>query len=134
MNKNKFAYAFALCIFSILFLYSANAAFAGTADLQWGKNTEADFGGYKIYYGTTPRTDKCPVGGYTGKIDVGPSATPDNPQYKLENLAEGQTFYFSITSYDKSNNESCFSDEMSQKISKFFKNIWQDLINLFGKK
>lgn len=90
----------------------------GTAILSWSANTEPDLAGYKIYYGTSPRTDSCPAGGYADKIDVGKTDTPDAPSYTIKNLAGGKTYYFSITSYDTSGNESCFSDEMSKALSK----------------
>jgi hypothetical protein len=53
----------------------------GTATVSWNANTESDLAGYRIYYGTAPRTDKCPPGGYPGKIDVSKTDTPDNPTY-----------------------------------------------------
>ena len=90
----------------------------GTATLSWNANTEADLSGYRIYYGTAPRTDQCPSAGYPQKADVGKTQTPEKPSHNLENLENGKTYYFSITSYDASGNESCFSDEMSKAIAK----------------
>lgn len=90
----------------------------GTATLSWNVNTEPDLAGYRIYYGTSPRTDKCPPGGYPSKVDIGKTDTPDKPTYILKDLENGKTFYFSVTSYDTSGNESCFSDEMSKAIPK----------------
>lgn len=86
----------------------------GTATLSWSSNTESDLAGYKIYYGTSPRTDSCPPGGYPDKIDVGKTETPEKPTYTIRNLEINKTYYFSITSYDTSNNESCFSEEISK--------------------
>jgi len=88
----------------------------GTATLSWNANTESDLAGYRIYYGISPRTDKCPPGGYPGKIDIGKTDTPDKPTYTLKELENGKTYYFSISSYDTSGNESCFSDEMNKTI------------------
>ena len=88
----------------------------GTATISWNANTESDLAGYRIYYGTSPRTDKCPPGGYPSKIDAGKTDTPDKPSYKIENLENGKTFYFSVTSFDSSGNESCFSDEIDKAI------------------
>jgi hypothetical protein len=88
----------------------------GTAALSWNANTEADFAGYKIYYGTAPRTGNCPPGGYPDKIDVKKTDTPKKPSYKLTGLENGRTYYFSITTYDTSGNESCFSSESRKSI------------------
>ncbi len=87
---------------------------SGTATLFWNANTESDLTGYRIYYGTSARTDNCPPGGYREKNDVGKTNTPDKPTYKLENLENSKIYYFSITSCDISGNESCFSDEMNK--------------------
>jgi hypothetical protein len=88
----------------------------GTATLSWNANDEPDLAGYRIYYGTAPRSGDCPPGGYYDKIDVGKTSTPEKPSYKIENLADGKTYYFSVTSFDTSGNESCFSAEMSKAI------------------
>lgn len=88
----------------------------GTANLSWTANTESDLAGYKIYYGPSPRTNNCPPDGYPNMIYVGKTDTPDKPSYTIKNLENGKTYYFSITSYDTSNNESCFSQESSKTI------------------
>lgn len=84
----------------------------GTAVLSWNTNTESDLAGYKIYYGATPRTGNCPPGGYPQKVDVG-----NKTSYTIDKLEKGKTYYFSITSYDKFGNESCFSSEVKKIIS-----------------
>ncbi len=97
---------------------TTKTADSGTATLSWSANTESDLAGYKIYYGTSLRTDNCPPGGYPDKTDVGKTNTPDRPSYTISNLENGKTYYFSVTSYDVSGNKSCFSDEMSKVIAK----------------
>lgn len=90
----------------------------GTATLSWNTNTEEDLAGYKIYYGTSPRTGDCPPSDYPEKIDIGKTDTPQSPSYTIQNLTLGKTYYFSVTSYDASGNESCFSSEMSKSMPK----------------
>ena len=89
---------------------------SGTAALSWSANTEPDLAGYKIYYGATSRTNNCPPGGYPQKVDIG-----NKTSYTIDKLERGKTYYFSITSYDKSGNESCFSAEV-KKITSASKN------------
>lgn len=89
----------------------------GTATISWNANTEPDLAGYKIYFGSATRTSDCPPGGYPEKIDVGKTEITDKPGYKIENLAKGKTYYFSVTSYDTSGNESCFSPEMRKSFN-----------------
>lgn len=84
----------------------------GSATLSWNANTESNLAGYKIYYGTSPRNNDCPPDGYPQKIDIG-----KNTSYALDGLASGQTYYFSITSYNSANQESCFSEERNKIIS-----------------
>lgn len=101
--------AITLGVFAAMF--QANAALAGSATLTWNANTEPDLAGYKVYYGTSARTDSCPQGGYQTTLNVGNVTT-----YTLNNLTDGQTYYFSVTAFDTSNNESCFSNEVSKLI------------------
>lgn len=119
MNTRKLTGILLIAAFvmAILYLtYRDTYPKTGTATLSWAANTEKDLAGYKIYYGTALRTDKCPPGGYPDKIDVGKTDNPLKPSYKLENLQNGKTYYFSVTSYDTSGNESCFSAEMNKHI------------------
>lgn len=61
-----------------------------------------DLGGYKVYYGNTTRT-------YGTPIDV-----KNVSAYTLD-LTDG-TYFFAITAYDTSGNESVYSNEVSKKI------------------
>lgn len=93
---------------------------SGTATLTWtAPKTNADgtvltdLAGYKIYYGTIS-------GNYTEVKDVGIpscSTTGDNREcsYTLEDLSPG-TWYFAVTAYDTSGNESDYSNEVSKKV------------------
>lgn len=76
---------------------------AGKAVLDWDANTEPDLAGYKVYFGTASKT-------YGAPIDVGKVTTKT-----IEPLADG-TYFFAVTAYDTSGNESLFSDEVSKTI------------------
>lgn len=82
---------------------------AGSAILSWDVNIESDLAGYKIHYGTISR-------GYTRSVDVGLTSTPTSPQYTVNNLTEGTTYFFAVTAYDSSGNESGYSNEASKVI------------------
>lgn len=79
--------------------YTLALLFATT--LAWDANTEPELAGYRIYYGTAPRT-------YGAPIDVGNVTT-----YKVQGLTRGQRYYFAATAYDAVGNESGFSNEVS---------------------
>ncbi len=103
MKKTTLAPVTAVIIF-VLFL--PVAVFAGTVNLTWTApttntdgSTLSDLAGYKVYYGTSS-------GNYTTSIDVGKTTS-----YQLT-LAGGYTYYFAVTAYDTSGNESTYSNEV----------------------
>jgi hypothetical protein len=57
----------------------------GTINLTWDPNKDPDLAGYKIYYGTSPRT-------YGPAIDVGKVTS-----YSLTGLLTGERYYISNT-------------------------------------
>lgn len=84
---------------------------AGTATLSWTAPTTnadgttlTDLAGYKVYYGTTS-------GNYSQSVDIG-----NLTAYQVINLTDGATYYFAVTAYDTSANESSFSNEVSKSI------------------
>lgn len=94
------------------FAYKNSDAF-GAAALSWNSSADADLAGYKIYYGTSPRSGDCPKdSGYSNNVDVGNSTS-----YTFDKLESGKTYYFSVSAYDSSGNESCFTDEAKKTIS-----------------
>ena len=84
---------------------------AGSATVSWNKSSDTNVAGYKIYYGTTARTGNCAPGGYPHMRDVGNTASST-----FTDLADGQTYYFSVTAYNKAKKESCFSAEVEKTI------------------
>ena len=80
------------------------AATTNTATLQWSANQESDLAGYRVYQGTT-------TGSYGPAVDVG-----NTTLYTAQNLQAGLTYYFALTAYDLSGNESLPSPEVSKQI------------------
>ena len=72
--------------------------------ISWAANTETDLAGYRVYVGTSP-------GSYNTTIDVGKVTS-----YSLANLKSGVTYYFTVTAYDTSGNESIRAVEASKSI------------------
>jgi hypothetical protein len=75
----------------------------GVAKLSWDA-TPAGAAGYKVYYGTSSKS-------YSVTVNIGTT-----PSYALSGLSPG-TYYFVVTVYDASGNESVFSNEVSKTIS-----------------
>ncbi len=98
-------------LLSILILLFASELCAGSITLSWDPPTTnedgsplTDLAGYKIYYGTSSRN-------YSFYINVG-----NVNSYTINNLTEGAIYYFAVTAYDISGNESKFSNEVSKII------------------
>lgn len=80
--------------------------------LSWNANTEPDLAGYKLYYDTVPHAETssvCSNAGYANSIDVGNVTT-----YTIDTLVDGTTYYFALSSYDTSKNESGCSIQLSK--------------------
>ena len=108
-NSDKTLYVF-LISFLIVCLYTP-VLFAGSASLSWDAPTEntdgtrlTDLAGYNIYYGTA-------AGDYSNSINVGNITT-----HQITNLSDGSTYYFAVTAYDTSMNESDYSKEVSRTV------------------
>lgn len=114
------------------FLYSKYfyhpAKLTGQAVLSWSKSEDPSVVGYKVYYGTEPRKNNCPSGGYNHAMIAGNATS-----YTVRNLEAGKTYYFSVTSYNDSKKESCFSEEMKKTITISKWEKLKELLNM-GKK
>ena len=85
----------------------------GTASLSWMPPTNKedgsvlpDLAGYRVYYGTSS-------GSYPNSIDV---PNPGVTDYLVESLVPGK-YFFVVTAYDASGNESVYSKEASKTIN-----------------
>ncbi len=117
----------AVAALGFLFLHKWPAAAIGQATLSWSQEPdEATIQGYRIYYGTTRRNADCPPGGYGQSIDVGKKFV-----YTVNNLEAGKTYYFSVTFYTLSGQESCFSQELEKTVTV---TAWERLKDFFGRK
>ena len=76
-----------------------------TATLSWQPADDSRVVGYEVWRGTTPDM-------LSGK-KVGNVTT-----YTFDNLAQGQTWYFRVSSYDANGNRSEFSNMVSKTIGK----------------
>lgn len=91
-------------VFSFIGLCASPAFSASSIQLSWDASPEPDLMGYNVYMGTSQ-------GSYHTTKNTGP-----NPSYVFQNLPQGITYYFTVTAYDQTNNESLPSEEVSVKI------------------
>ena len=91
-------------IFLTAFLYLClplSDVHSAEVTLAWDANTSPGIAGYKVYYGSAS-------GSYSYVIDVG-----NVTSYTVPNLQEGMTYYFVMTDYDNSGQESGYSNQVS---------------------
>lgn len=79
----------------------------GTAILSWNMGTENDLAGYKVYVGTRSGSYSYPGSPFT----IGRTTS-----YKVDNLPQGQTYYFALSAYDTAGNTSPLSAEVHKSI------------------
>ena len=93
---------FRLLFFAAFILFSPppSKVHAAQVTLAWEASTDPNIAGYKIYYGNGG-------GSYPTVVDVGNQTTCTIP-----NLAAGMTYHFAATAYDKSGQESGYSNEV----------------------
>jgi hypothetical protein len=84
------------------------AAATTTAVLTWNSVSAPALGGYRVYYGTGPGAYLQPLG---QGLNVGNVTT-----YTITGLSRGTRYYFAVTAYDTSNNESALSNEVFKDI------------------
>jgi len=84
------------------------ATTSNSANLTWDPVSHPSLSGYRVYYGTSPGTY---LQAHGQGISVG-----TNSSYTLLGLSSGTRYYFSVTAYDSSNNESGYSNEVYKDI------------------
>jgi hypothetical protein len=87
-----------------LILFPCSDAFSASLIFAWNPNPESDLAGYKIYYGTAS-------GNYSSIVDVG-----NITEYTITGLEAELTYYFAVTAYDYSGNESAHSAEIEYTV------------------
>lgn len=78
------------------------------ATVSWNANTEPDLAGYRVYYGTQSGQYQQSKG--TGTVIVGATS------HMITGLTAGTRYYFAVTAFDTSGNESGYSQEVFKDI------------------
>jgi len=86
----------------------SGTATSNSAALTWNPVSAANLSGYRVYYGTTS-------GVYSQAYGQGISAG-NATTYTVLGLSSGTRYYFVVTAYDTSNNESGSSNESYKDI------------------
>jgi hypothetical protein len=102
-HKNRLGIPLFFSLLSLLILFAVPGR-AAQVTLAWDANTEADLGGYKVYYGTASQS-------YDWFVDVG-----NVTQTTITNLTAGTAYYFAATAYDDAGLESAYSSEVTSTV------------------
>lgn len=89
---------------TLAFLCILPSLLASSVTLTWYPSPSSSIMGYIVYSGTAS-------GNYTNKIDVG-----NNTTVTLSNLVAGSTYYFVVTCYNATGDESAPSNEASYSV------------------
>jgi hypothetical protein len=86
----------------------------GNVILGWNANTESDLAGYKIYIGTSSGIYNYATSPYVSPVNVGMVQT-----FTFILLPGGVTYYFAITAFNSTGQESAFSSELAVPIETY---------------
>src|SRR5574343_1939020 len=81
--------------------------------INWSMNTDSDLAGYIVYYGTASHAYSLMSTG-VGLAGDGSTGTPSRI---ISGLLDGTTYYFGVTAYDATGNESTFSGEVTASVT-----------------
>ena len=93
-------------------LISITPSMAADVTLAWDPNQEGDLEGYGIYYKKGVAGPPYDFFGYVGTADL---SDENSPAFTITGLQEA-TYYFSVTAYDTSGNESAFSTAVCAQV------------------
>lgn len=81
--------------------------------INWAMNSESDLAGYIVYYGTASRTYSA----MSTSIGLSGDGSTGAPSKIIAGLLDNTAYYFGVTAYDATGNESTFSGEVSTTIN-----------------
>ena len=97
-----------LAFISIILLLNSEV-FSAQVTLSWNTNNEADLAGYRLYYKTS--INNFNKNNFDEKFNVG-----NKTNHTVQDLESGITYFFAITAYDFSGNESNISSIASYTV------------------
>ena len=87
---------------------AASAAGKGKISIAWDHNEPDKLAGFRVFYGPASKD-------YRECVEIGRSAEFSSiiMKHTLVGLAAGERYYIAVRAYDKNNNKSDFSNEVS---------------------
>jgi hypothetical protein len=100
-------------LFILISLCCADLAFAAELTLRWDSNNEPDLEGYGVYFRKGKPGPPFNLFGYVATEELN---DPGSPTFNVNGLVKGARYYFAVTAYDASGNESSFSKSVCAEI------------------
>ena len=91
-----------------------STSIAAEVTITWNANTESDLDGYSVY--RNKGSSRLPYE-LIADLSLDDLSDPDSPEVTLTSLMEFWKYYFIVTAYDTSGNESGFSNELCIEVS-----------------
>ncbi len=107
-KKGKGRLALLLFAMVMIFQFGQTTCFAETVALSWDANTESNIGGYKVYYKAA--SSSLPFDGSGAAEGVSPVDARNLTSSTISGLDPSLTYYFAVTAYDTTGNESQYSN------------------------
>lgn len=92
--------------------------------INWNMNSESDLAGYIVYYGTASRTYSL----MSTSIGMAGDGSTGTPSKIISGLLDGTTYYFGVTAYDATGNESTFSGEVTTTVSVPLTRVFRQIV------
>jgi chitinase len=97
----------------ILLAITPHDASAADVTLAWDPNLESDLDGYGVYFQKAGSGLSYDLYGYVGTTELGDA---NSPEFTVTGLQQGATYYFAVTAYDASGNESAYSNPVCAQV------------------
>ena len=97
----------------ILIVVVPHGALAADVTLAWDTNIESDLEGYGVYFRRGSSGPPYDLFGYVSADELGDA---NSPTFTITGLQSDATYYFAVTAYDASGNESAYSAPVCAQI------------------
>ena len=100
-------------LFFLMVLFFAIPAFPADLSIAWDPNRESNLSGYGVYF---KKDSPGPPYDLFGNVTLQELSDPENPTFTFTDLENGSRYYFALTAFDTSGNESDYSDSVCAQI------------------
>ena len=112
-EKKRYVRGLVAGILSFGYVLFATLGYAAQAELAWNPNSEGDLQGYGVYYQKGSDGPPYELFGYVTTAEMD---DPQAPSVAVTGLEQDATYYFAVTAFDASGNESAYSSSVCAQV------------------